>query len=409
VTTDLGFDAAITFARELIRIPSLPGHEGELAARVRQELERLPFDEVWTDDAGSVIGRARGNGAAAPIMLSCHLDAVDVGDPASWEHPPFAADLDESFLHGRGAMDIKGPLAIQTYAAARLIRAGAAGDVIVAHTVLEERGGLGMARLLESRSVDPGVVIIGEATAGDICIGHRGRAELIVELHGVAGHASAPGRASNPLDLLGATLEAISSFAAGLDADPLLGPATIAPTAIETLPRSRNVIPDRVRIVLDWRVLPGWGPQRIVPALDEHLRRHVAFRDPYGMTVAFARETQTTWTGFTRERDMLTPGYLIPPAHPVAVAAAGAAAEVLPRAPEIRPWTFATDGGHTCGVHHIPTIGFGPGEERFAHTNRERLDLQHARDVFEAYPAVIAAAQRAAAEGSVAGNPWRQP
>ena len=70
-------------------------------------------------------------------------------------------------------MDIKGPLAIQTYAAAAAI-GETPGDVIVAHTVLEERGGLGMKHLLESGTVEPGVVIIGEATRGDICIGHRG-------------------------------------------------------------------------------------------------------------------------------------------------------------------------------------------------------------------------------------------
>jgi hypothetical protein len=55
----------------------------------------------------------------------------------------------------------------------------------------------------------------------------------------------------------------------------------------------------------------------------------------------------------------------------------------------------ATDGGWTCGVHGIPTIGFAPGEERYAHTNRERLDLEEARWSLERYPELVLAVQGA--------------
>ncbi|NIP79882.1 MAG: YgeY family selenium metabolism-linked hydrolase, partial [Gemmatimonadetes bacterium] len=52
-------------------------------------------------------------------------------------------------------------------------------------------------------------------------------------------------------------------------------------------------------------------------------------------------------------------------------------------------WRFATDGRYTHGEHGIPTIGYAPGEERHAHTNTERLELAKAREVFDAYPALI--------------------
>src|SRR5688572_25893101 len=134
------FDAALEFARELIRIPSLPGHEAEVAARVRDELVRLGFEDVVVDDVGNVIGVIRGRPDGPRVMLSSHLDIVAPGEADGWEHPPFSGAVAGGFLHGRGAMDIKGPLAIQTHAAAAL-RGRALGDVIVAHTVLEERGG----------------------------------------------------------------------------------------------------------------------------------------------------------------------------------------------------------------------------------------------------------------------------
>ncbi len=62
---------------------------------------------------------------------------------------------------------------------------------------------------------------------------------------------------------------------------------------------------------------------------------------------------------------------------------------------EIRPWTFATDGGWSCGVFGIPTLGFAPGEERFAHTNRERLDLEEARWAYSRHTELILGVQRA--------------
>jgi succinyl-diaminopimelate desuccinylase len=77
------------------------------------------------------------------------------------------------------------------------------------------------------------------------------------------------------------------------------------------------------------------------------------------------------------------------------VAAAETLGEVLGRAPEIRPWKFGTDGGHSCGTHGVPTIGFAPGREALAHTNRERLDLDEARVAFDAYPALIRRVQAA--------------
>src|SRR5262245_38313185 len=250
------FDDALAFARDLIRIPSPPGREAEVATRVRDELKHLGFEDVRVDKVGNVIGVIRGTAGGPSVMLSSHLDIVAAGDPREWEHPPFAADVAGGFLHGRGAMDIKGPLAIQTYAAAAL-KGKAPGDVIVAHTVLEERGGLGMQLLLESGEVKPDAVVIGESTHGDICIGHRGRAEIEIVIHGLAGHASAPSRALNALALLPAVLEGCWELRGDQPSDATLGMATVTPTRVETLPESRNVIPDRVTVVLDWRILPG--------------------------------------------------------------------------------------------------------------------------------------------------------
>ncbi len=397
--TTPSFEGALSFAQDLIRIPGLPGNEEAVARRVREEMEALGLADVAVDTAGNVVGVVRGRGEAPPVMLSCHLDVVAEGDPAEWEVPPFSGRIVDGHLHGRGSMDIKGPLAIQTHAAAAM--AGTApGDVIVAHTVLEERGGLGMKLLLESGAVRPSAVIIGEATHGDVCIGHRGRAELEVLITGLAGHASAPQRAKNPLDLLGAVLAAVGDLGRAQASDPVLGPASVSATMVEVLPESRNVIPDTVVVTLDWRIVPPAREEDLLAALQAALDARISDVPPgFGVRARMATLRQRTWTGVEEERSLLTPGFLMPADDPVVRAAASAVGRRGdPNTPaSVRPWTFATDGGWSRGVFGIPTLGFAPGEERFAHTNRERLDVEEARWAFERYPGLVAAVQRSLA------------
>lgn len=247
--------------------------------------------------------------------------------------------------------------------------------------------------------MEPGVVVIGEATHGDVCIGHRGRAELEVAIGGSAGHASVPDRARNALDLLGDVLAAVRDLAGKQASDPVLGPSSLVATMIDVLPESRNVIPDSAVVTIDWRILPGDDDESLLARVKEAIRARVP-TPPEGLSyeVRMASELQRTWTGLEADRNLLTPGFLMEPDDPMILAAAEAVGRRHGAGPaEIRPWQFATDGGWSRGVFGIPTVGFAPGEERYAHTNRERLDVEEARWGFQRYPALIAAVQEAVA------------
>ena len=392
---DLSFEAALDFARDLIRIPSPPGGEEEVAGRVVEEMERIGFDEANTDPAGNAIGVIRGRGAKPPVMLSSHLDVVDPGDPQGWEYPPYGGVVADGYLHGRGAMDIKGPLALQTYAAAvAALAAGERppGDIIVAHTVLEERGGWGMAHLMAEGGLRPGVVVIGEATGGDVCIGHRGRAEVEIEIRGVAGHASVPERARNALDGVPELLRALADFPAERlqQADPVLGRSTFVATDIQASPATRNVIPDRVIVAVDWRVLPGQGAGEGLDLIREFLAERSGLPEGLSIEVRYTTEQQSTWTGLESVREMFGAGFLLDPGHDLTRAAVAAVKDATGLEPRVRPWGFATDGRHTCGEHGIPTLGYAPGDEAHAHTNTERLELGPAEAAYAAYPTLIA-------------------
>jgi acetylornithine deacetylase/succinyl-diaminopimelate desuccinylase-like protein len=89
------------------------------------------------------------------------------------------------------------------------------------------------------------------------------------------------------------------------------------------------------------------------------------------------------------------PSFLLPEDHPLLQAGQKALSEALGRDDGIDIWRFATDGGHLMAAG-IPTVGFGPGDERLAHTNQERINLAQMNEAVVAYAALVLAL----AEGS---------
>ena len=104
----------VAFAQRLIQTPSMPGEEAAIVALIKSELKRHGFDEVWRDEARNVYGRIHGQNRDLPaLVLNTHLDHVDPGDPALWPVPPYSGEIVDGRIVGRGASDIKGPLAVQ--------------------------------------------------------------------------------------------------------------------------------------------------------------------------------------------------------------------------------------------------------------------------------------------------------
>jgi acetylornithine deacetylase/succinyl-diaminopimelate desuccinylase-like protein len=195
-------------------------------------------------------------------------------------------------------------------------------------------------------------------------------------------------------------LTAVQRLGTDQPRDPVLGAASVVATGVDVLPESPNVIPDRVNVTLDWRILPEQTQESLLERVRSAVARELgAVPEGFSVDVAMSQEHQRTYTGYEEVRDLFTPGFLLDTTHAVARAAARAVGRRDdPGAPAaMRPWAFATDGGWSAGVHGIPTVGFAPGEERFAHTNRERLDLEEARWTFGRYPELVLAVQGALA------------
>ncbi|MGD2143739.1 MAG: M20/M25/M40 family metallo-hydrolase [Anaerolineae bacterium] len=371
----------VRFCRRMVQTPSLSGQEGDIAALIRAEMEHLRYDDVWVDEVGNVIGAMKG--ASGPsVMLNCHMDQVDAGDPDEWPYGPFSARVADETIWGRGASDTKGAIAAQVYAVGLMKAEGRAfpGDTYVTCVVHEETGSWGTQFLLGCLKTDVG--ILGEATANHIAHGHRGRTEVIVHLRGRAAHASVASPETNPLFALAAFLRRMRSLA--LPEDPTLGPAMLTPTRCYTDQESGNMTPDHARLHLDWRSLPE-DKAAVLPSggggahgLLNELRAVLEESCPSGVTgtVELLVQDVRSYTGLETSLPASAPSYLLDPHRPPVSSAQEILEEHLARSVTVAPWGFATDGGYMVEAG-IPTIGFSPCEQQYAHTIQDqvRIDL----------------------------------
>lgn len=384
----------VDFTQQLIRIPSLSGQENEVVPAITREMNNLGYDEVWIDQAGNIIGKING-GDGPVVLLNGHMDHVDPGPHAGWPYPPFSGEIVEGELWGRASVDMKGPVACMVYAAGLLKRMGLTppGDILMTIAVMEEIGGLGTQYLASQLKAQ--AAICGEPSRNILRRGHRGRVQLTARFKGHSAHASVPHLAANPHYGAAAFLAQLPALA--MAQNSTLGASTVAPTLYSTDQISPNVTPGEVYLTLDWRNVPSESPAAIVAKVQDLLDHSLAAPglSDIQATVEVATHELTTYTGMAETFPSIFPSFLLPEDHPLLQAGQKALSEALGRDEGIDIWRFATDGGHLMAAG-IPTIGFGPGDERLAHTNQERINLAQMGEAVVAYAALVLALAEAA-------------
>ncbi len=367
------FDGLTRLAQELVRTPSLPGHEDRVAKLLADAMRENGFQRVWTDRAGNVVGHLAGRGAGPTLLFDGHMDTVDVGDLGGWTHDPFEGWAEDGVLYGRGAVDMKGALAAMVYAVRLLVEAGVPlnGDIYVAFVVQEEPcEGVAVRHLIETSDIRPDMVILGEPTNLGVYLGQRGRVELKVAAYGKAGHASMPQGGVNAISAAARLIFGIELLGLQLHSDPQMGSGSIAVTQIRSCADSLNSIPDLCELIIDRRLTLGETEARAIAELQgiinrEHIRAEVS-TPQYEMV---------SYTGYAQSGRKYFPPWLLPEDHPMARKAVRAVEKVLGSRPRTGIWPFSTDGAYTMGTAGIPTIGFGPGDERLAHATDEYVHL----------------------------------
>ncbi|HHX45110.1 MAG TPA: YgeY family selenium metabolism-linked hydrolase [Chloroflexi bacterium] len=383
VTVQTVDSAALTaFAQSLVRTPSISTQEGEVAALVADEMRVVGFDEVRVDRMGNVIGRI-GPGHGKKLLCDAHMDTVDVGDAEAWSRDPFGGEIEGGVLYGRGASDMKGALAAMVYAGKALRESGVRlqGDFYVAAVVQEEPcEGLALRHVIETEGVRPDWVVLGEATNLQISRGQRGRIEFRIDVRGRSCHAAAPDRGVNAIYEAARLIVGLELLAPQLNHDAFLGKGSIAVTDIRSVAGSRNVVPDRCTLFVDRRLTIGETEAKALAEI-----KRILTREGVDGVVDVSEYCDISYTGLEVQARAYYPYWVTPEGDPLLQTTTAVVEDVLDFVPHVGKWEFSTDGVYTAGVAGIPTIGFGPGEERYTHTVDDQVrvrDLESAAKVY---------------------------
>ncbi len=260
----------VAFAADLIRCKSVtPADDGALGTLERMlaaagfVCHRLPFSEPGTPDIDNLYARI---GTKGPhFCFAGHTDVVPVGNVAGWSVDPFAADIQDGYLYGRGAVDMKG--AISAFAAAALGFAearksgGLPGSISFLITGDEEGPSInGTKKVLDWMAAHgeiPDLCLVGEPTnetvLGDMAkIGRRGSVNVELTAKGAQGHVAYPHLADNPIHPLIALLADL--VAKPLDAgNAHFQPSSLQVTTVDVANPTENLIPAKAHARLNIR------------------------------------------------------------------------------------------------------------------------------------------------------------
>jgi len=372
----------VGFLRDLIQTPSPSTQEKAVGERIAAEMKRLDFRNVTIDRIGNVVGWI-GPGKGPLLMFNSHMDTVRVSDPEAWSHKPFGADIIDGVLYGLGACDMKGGLAAMIYGAKLLRDSGMdlMGDLVVACVVQEEPcEGLGSRVLIEEEGIRPDWVVVGEPTGLDVVRGQRGRIEMRLITHGRSAHSACPALGENAIYTAARLLFGLELLAEQLGNDAFLGPGSLAVTDISSSASSRNAVPDRCELIIDRRLTLGENETKAIAEV-----QRVIAREGVRAEVEVTEYQATSYSGYPCHNREFYPAWVMAEDHPLVLSAVQAVREELKHRPRVGHWEFSTEGVYTAGVAGIPTVGFGPGDPRHAHTADEHVRLDDVHAAAEVY------------------------
>lgn len=342
----------IDFLKDLINIPSLSGDEGAVAKRVKEELVKLGYDEI-IEKGGNICGRI-GSGPLV-ILYDAHMDVVEPGN--GWKEEPFKARLNDGFIYGRGACDDKGSLASIIYGGVKS-KIEEVTLYVLASVREEIADSNGLKEFLEASAIKPDYVVIAEPSSLRIARGNRGRIGIRICTKGKAAHASSPASGENAIYKSIDIIKNIKDLNEAMEED------TVAVTKVETSNKNINIIPEKCIIYCDYRAAAG----RMESDILDRLKSCIQDKGSIVSTTQYYKPWELD------EESLL-------------IKAADKCLSEKIGKKDIIMWDFCTNGSFTAGDYDIPTVGFGPGVEREAHSAEEKIEIDSALKAVEFYAA----------------------
>lgn len=361
------------FLRDLIAIKSVSSQEEQVIGRIKEEMERCKFDEITIDPMGNILGRI-GNGKRV-IAFDAHVDTVDVGNPANWTVDPFKGAVKDGIIYGRGACDMKGALASIVHGGKLIKELALEGDYtlyVVGSVQEEDCDGLCWQYIINEDKLRPEVVVITEPTNLGVYRGHRGRMEIEVRTKGISCHGSAPERGVNAVYKMAPIVQDVEKLNNRLKGEPFLGKGTVTIAEIRSTSPSLCAVADSSTIHLDRRLASSDTLESAVREIQDLPGVRKAEAEVVVLDYAVP-----SWKGLTYPTKKYYPTWLLPEDHPLLKSGVETFEDLFGEKPVVGRWVFSTNGVAVMGMHNIPCIGFGPGNEIHAHMATEQIPIEH--------------------------------
>ena len=379
----------IGFMREICAIPSMDGQLKEVGERIGAEMTKLGFEEVRFDKMGNILGRI-GSGKRV-IVYDSHIDTVGIGDSASWQWDPFKGKVENGILYARGACDEKNSTPGMVYGLSFAREIGLLEDTTAWYfgNMEEWCDGIAPNTFVE---VDPGVrpdfVVIGEPTKMNVYRGHKGRVELKVTSVGRSAHAASHHLGDSALYKMLSVISGIRDLDAHLHTDPFLGKGTIMVTDTRISTASINAVPDGFTVFIDRRLTFGESKEQAVQQVRDLIPGYL--RDQIRVEELFYDEP--SYTGFVFPVDKYYPAWALDESHLIVRAGQETIRQLWNETRPTGKWNFSTNGTYWAGKANIPSIGFGPGDEIYAHTTMDQVplnDVVASTEFYALFPKVL--------------------
>ncbi|MFW9779344.1 MAG: YgeY family selenium metabolism-linked hydrolase [Candidatus Heimdallarchaeota archaeon] len=370
------------FTRDIIAIPSF-SDEILVINRIKEEMKEIGFQGITYDNMGNLRG-SLGSGPGL-LVIDAHADTVEVGNESGWKHDPFVGKLEQGIIYGRGACDQKGGLAAALYTGKVLLDLGIPENLtyMVVVSVKEEiYEGLNWQFLVKEERIAPDAVILSEPSNLDIIIGQRGRADVKVRTFGISSHGATPDNGVNAIYKIAPIILEIKELHEKLVSDPIFGKASITVTKIDSTAPAINAVADGATIHLDRRLNRDETDKTVLTEI--RALPSVKLSDA---EVFIPEYEYTSPNGLSYPIRAYYPTWKLEADHPLVQSAIKAYKNQFSKEPRLGYWPFSTNGAATKGLFDIPTIGFGPGNPKYAHTTDDQVPVDHLLRAVEYYSA----------------------
>jgi succinyl-diaminopimelate desuccinylase len=360
---------ALQLTRELLRFDTInpPGNEQACARHLGRLLEDGGFAVEYHEFASrrtSLVARLGGSPDMPALCFTGHIDTVPLG-ATPWRHDPFAGEIADGRLYGRGSSDMKSGVAAFVVAALRLAgRLRGSPGLVLVITAGEETGCEGAQHVagLGSALGRAGAIVVAEPTGNYPMVGHKGALWLHARATGVTAHGSMPERGDNAVYKAARAVTKLERFAFEVTPHPTLGPPTLN---VGTISGGLNInsVPDAASVGIDLRTIPEQKHGVLAERLADYLGADV--------TLEPLVDVEGVWTDAE---------------HPWIQQVFDLATPIVGRRPEVRAAPYFTDASAlTPAWGNPPTVILGPGEMGLAHQTDEYCLVERLEQAVELY------------------------